>query len=124
MGWPQAVEYNNAIQNPDHCFRDDDLKQGQPAMNLFGLPLSWSGSFATVYKIVCPDKSNWAVKCFTREVKDLQDRYHQISKHLEENPRRFAVEFHYLPQGILVRDQWYPALKMRWVEGFTLNEFL
>ena len=34
------------------------------------------------------------------------------------------VDFKYLEQGIRVRGQWYPILKMQWVEGFVLNEFV
>ena len=34
------------------------------------------------------------------------------------------VEFHYLEEGIRIHGQWYPLVKMRWVEGFTLNDFI
>src|SRR4051812_26334214 len=34
------------------------------------------------------------------------------------------VDFTYLEQGVKVKGQWYPALKMQWVEGFTFNEFV
>src|SRR5262249_370330 len=36
----------------------------------------------------------------------------------------FMVDFAYLEQGILVKGQWYPILKMDWVEGFGLNQFI
>src|SRR5262249_24695211 len=29
-----------------------------------------------------------------------------------------------LPEGVRVRGQWYPALKMPWVEGLLLNQFV
>src|SRR5262249_17487417 len=35
-----------------------------------------------------------------------------------------AVDFQYLEQGIRVRGQWYPILKMHWIDGFLLNEFV
>lgn len=125
MPWPQAIDYSAAIQNPAGCFADADLGRGTAATDaVLGLPLSWSGNFATVYKLVCPDNQVWAIKCFTRPVTDLRERYRLISQHLRANPKRFAVEFHYLPEGIRVHGTWYPVLKMRWVEGFTLNEFL
>src|ERR1700685_3058837 len=34
------------------------------------------------------------------------------------------VDFKFLAQGIRVRGQWYPVLKMQWVEGFNLNAFV
>ncbi|HEY7153161.1 MAG TPA: WD40 repeat domain-containing serine/threonine-protein kinase, partial [Gemmataceae bacterium] len=66
----------------------------------------------------------WAVKCFTREVHGLRERYSEIGKYLRLANLPFMVDFKYLEQGIRVRGQWYPILKMQWVEGFVLNEFV
>ncbi len=130
MPWPQPTDYNAAIQNPAVCFADADLRQGQVAGDLFGLPRPHSGNFADVYQVQGPSSAEsggrpaWAVKCFTREVHGLQARYQAISEHLERYHRPFMVDFRYLEQGILIGGQWYPILKMRWVEGFRLNEFV
>src|SRR5262245_61031857 len=126
MAWPQATDYSCAIQNPSASFADAELARGSAAVAdmLLGLPLSWSGSFATVFKLVCPGDHAWAVKCFTRPVADLQERYARVSDHLDRHRRRFAVEFVYLAQGVKIGAAWYPVLKMRWVEGSTLNELL
>lgn len=126
MGWPHATDYSSAIQNPSLCFGDAELAQGVAVSTdlLLGLPLSYAGNFATVYKVVSASGQAWAVKCFTRPVHDLRERYQQISRHLERQRRRFAVDFHYLPEGIRLRDTWYPVLKMHWIEGVSLNSFL
>ena len=65
-----------------------------------------------------------ALKCFTREVAGLQERYAKIDEHIGKAKLPFTVGFKYLAQGIRIRGQWYPILKMEWVEGFTLNEFV
>ena len=70
------------------------------------------------------DGRMWAVKCFTRPVAGLGERYAKIDEHLREARLPFAVGFRFLPEGIRVRGQWFPILKMEWVEGFTLNEFV
>jgi hypothetical protein len=124
MTWPHATDYNAAVQNPRLCFRDDDLRQGQAASDLFGLPRPHSGNFADVYQIQDTRGQSWAVKCFTRPVAGLHPRYQAISEHLRQAQRAFMVEFHFLDEGICIRGQWYPLVKMRWVEGFRLNEFI
>src|SRR5262249_8962933 len=65
-----------------------------------------------------------AVKCFTREIPGLRERYVEISNYLNQVSLPFMVDFSFLQQGIRVHGQWYPILKMHWVEGFTLNEFV
>src|SRR5436309_1109395 len=102
MAWPLAIDYSSAIQNPNSCFADAELAAGQPATDMLGLPLTFSGNFANVYKMDCAGGQSWAVKCFTRSVDDLQQRYASISQHLDRNRKRFAVEFRYLDQGIRV----------------------
>jgi hypothetical protein len=124
MAWPQAVDYNAALQDPAACFADAELARGQVAEGLMpGIPLSYAGNFATVYKVEGPGGA-WAVKCFTRKVENLAQRYKEISAHLARRRRRFAVEFQYLEEGVRVGGACYPVVKMQWVEGLTLNEFL
>jgi hypothetical protein len=123
MTWPRATDYHEAMQNPGLVFRDDDLRRGQPALNALGLPQPRSGNFADVYEIRGPGQS-WAVKCFTRAVPDLERRYQAVSDFLKRANLSVMVEFRYLNDGIRVAGRWYPVLKMRWIEGFTLNEFV
>ncbi|MBM4067673.1 MAG: hypothetical protein FJ271_01825 [Planctomycetes bacterium] len=89
-----------------------------------GMPIVRSGNFADVYEVRCPSGHGYAVKCFTREVKDLQQRYLAISDHLNQVALPFTVDFQYQEKGILIKGGWFPILKMRWVEGLTLNRFV
>ena len=124
MIWPNATDYNAAVQNPQLCFGDDDLRQGQAVGDLFGLPRPHSGNFADVYQIQGVGGQSWAVKCFTRPVAGLRPRYQAICDHLRHTQRAFMVEFHFLDEGICIRGQWHPLVKMRWIEGLRLNEFV
>src|SRR5262249_23252352 len=124
MRLPQSTDYNEAIQNPQHCFRDEDLRTGRVATSPLGLPRPYAGNFADVYQITSPSGASWAVKCFTRSVEGLRQRYQAISDHLRRTSLSFLVEFEYLEEGIRVRADWFPVLKMRWVEGLALNEFV
>ncbi len=124
MSWPLSQDYNEVIQDPRNSFGDAELKTGEAVTNPLGIPLPRSGNFADVYEVRCPSGSRWAVKCFTREVAGLRERYNEISKYLRQSNLPFMVDFQYQEQGIRVRGQWYPILKMQWVEGFVLNEFV
>ena len=123
MSWPLSQDYNEAIQNPAQCFADSELRAGEAETNALGLPAPRSGNFADVYAVITGQRK-WAVKCFTRQIPGLQERYQQISLHLKQHKPSFIVDFSFLEQGIRVRGDWYPVLKMEWVEGFTLNQFI
>jgi hypothetical protein len=123
MPWPLSQDYNEAIQNPAQCFADPELRQGEAETNALGLPAPRSGNFADVYAVVTGPRK-WAVKCFTRQIPGLQERYQQITLHLQQVKLPFMVDFTFLQRGIRVRGDWFPILKMQWVEGFTLNQFV
>ncbi|HEX5271242.1 MAG TPA: hypothetical protein VFW33_12165 [Gemmataceae bacterium] len=124
MSWPLSQDYNEAIQSPGRNFADPDLRGGEVAVNALGLPLPCSGNFADVYQVRGADGQRWAVKCFTREVPGLHERYEAISAHLRQAKLPFTVDFNYLEEGIRVRGRWFPVLKMQWVEGLTLSQFV
>jgi hypothetical protein len=124
MPWPISQDYNEAVQTPLSSFTDPELKGGEVALNAMGLPIPCSGNFADVYQFQGASGSKWAVECFTREIPGLRERYVEVSKYLAENQLPFMVEFKFLQQGIRIRGQWYPVLKMNWVEGYTLNQFV
>jgi hypothetical protein len=124
MSWPLSQDYNESIQDPRGNFRDGELKAGETITNALGIPMPRSGNFADVYEVRCPSGARWAVKCFTREVHGLRERYAEISNYLRQVNLPFMVDFQYLQEGIRVRSQWYPIVKMQWVEGFVLNEFV
>jgi uncharacterized OB-fold protein len=124
LAWPQPTDYNEAIQNARVCFSDPHLQAGEVVGDALGVPRPHSGNFADVYQVRGPNGHSWAVKCFTRQVGSLQSRYQAISQHLQKGSPPFMVQFQYFSDGIRVGGKWYPILKMEWVEGFTLNEFV
>jgi WD40 repeat protein len=125
MSWPLSQDYNEAIQDAQASFSDPELRGGEATTNALGMPMPRSGNFADVYEFNCPAvNTKWAVKCFTRHVPGLRERYSEISRALQAKRLPFTVDFQYLEQGLRIRGQWYPILKMHWIEGLLLNEFV
>ncbi|HXG09523.1 MAG TPA: WD40 repeat domain-containing serine/threonine-protein kinase, partial [Gemmataceae bacterium] len=118
------MAYQEAIQNPKRCFKDSDLKDGRVTVDARGWPKAATGNFAAVYQVSSPNGQQWAVKCFTREVPGLRDRYRAISDHVQRAGLPFMVQFQFLEEGIRVKGRFYPILKMQWVKGDSLNGFV
>jgi len=123
MAWPTPQDYNEAIQNPSTAFADSELRDGSPELTGLGLPRAITGGFASVYKVQCRMRT-WAVRCFLRQFHDHEHRYAAISEHLTRVRPAYTVGFTFLRDGIRVRGQWYPILKMEWVQGEPLNCFI
>jgi hypothetical protein len=123
MSWPIGPDYNDAIQNPQANLRDPCLRRGKVVTTRLGLPAVDSGNFASVFQVL-DGSQRWAVKCFTRQTRDQQERYRAISDQLKARPLPFTVDFDYQPEGILVRGSWYPILRMQWIDGPLLDAYV
>ncbi|MBY0550098.1 MAG: hypothetical protein K2W95_22675 [Candidatus Obscuribacterales bacterium] len=123
--WPSPQAYNEAVQTPRICFSDSDLANCQPELTNLGIPRVVSGGFANVYRLRSDEHQiDMAVRCFVAPVKDQQERYRAISSFLLGSDLRCTVSFEYLEEGIAVGGQWFPVLKMDWVDGLPLNTFV
>jgi len=123
MSWPSMSDYQEAVQNPSNCFSDAQLMAGTPALNALGLPSPVTGGFCSVYQ-VASGKTRWAVRCFLHNIRDGRERYKEISKYLRGRKLKETVGFEYLQEGIRVRGDWHPVLKMEWVDGLQLNTWV
>lgn len=121
--WPTPQDYNEVVQNPAVCFSDKDLQQARIELNAMGLPRSDSGNFASVYKATCRNNA-WALRCFLCDRPDQKERYKHISEFVLFNNLESTVDFYYLDEGIKIRGEWYPCLKMVWVDGVTLDRYI
>ena len=123
MAWPGITDFTEAVQNPQVCFRGTELESGSVRMTPRGMPMVYSGAFACVYPVTAGGRT-FAVRCFTREVKDQQARYNQLSAYLLNVLPPSFVHFEYVEQGVNFRGGWYPIVKMEWVEGEVLSRFV
>lgn len=120
---PRGDEYNVAVQHPKISFSDVDLKTSVVETTPLGLPKPYSGGFTITYKLI-NNKKGWAVRCFHRDISDLQTRYQAIRTFLNKNNSKYFVEAEYLSDGIIVNGKPFPIIKMRWLEGDPLNIYL
>ncbi len=123
-GLPSITEYSEVMQNPHIFLHDPELKRCRPALNNQGFPQVWSGNFAAVFQLQSPEGTKFAIKCFHRDVANLEKRYAELDTHLRTRRPGYLVKFQYQRQGIRVRDSWFPIVRMEWVEGQTLDKFL
>ena len=121
--WPSLQDYNEAIQVPSSNLQDAELKNSLPYTNLIGLPRAVTGSFATVYRMHCIEK-DFALRLFLRNIEDQAQRYELIADFIKHDNLQYAATFEFLENGIKVKNDWLPALKMEWIDGQSFDEYI
>jgi hypothetical protein len=124
--WPDLTEYHEAVQHPQKAFADPGLRAVTLELDRFGMPKPATGGNAVVYKAKEPGgflsfRKTWAIRCFLRPISDHAERYEAISKHLRKVRLPYDVNFQFLRQGIQIRSNWFPIVKMQWADGDLLH---
>ncbi len=129
--WPNSSAYAQAFQNTKFSISKDysELRESEAQKNdnvkyttyIFG-----SGNFGTVFKLNSQGK-DFALKCFTRASPGLAERYYYIGYYISALNQPFLVDFQYLTKAVRLLNnpkQFYPVLKMEWIRGNSLNEYI
>ena len=126
--WPDAVTFRESIQHPAAAIGDPGLRSATVSLDRMGMPLSYSGRFAIVFRLMSDGGEKWAFRCFTSPGEDgvghaRAVRYRTIEEHTARMPNTF-VPFRYVDSGIKVGQEWFPSLVMRWAPGQPLGKWV
>ncbi|HEX5404134.1 MAG TPA: hypothetical protein VFX16_17745, partial [Pseudonocardiaceae bacterium] len=124
MRLPALLDYQHAVQLPQVAFCDSDLRRGTPRLTPLGMPAVASGGFALTFDITVSG-SRYAVRCFHKPGNHLQERYSEISRFIQVNPNlEFLANVDYRAQGIRVNGVVFPIVRMEWVDGLPMSDWV
>ncbi|MEN9946520.1 MAG: hypothetical protein RLZZ293_906 [Pseudomonadota bacterium] len=108
----------------------DCLKNGQPKQLPNGYPMSFAGSFATVFPFVRADGKQVAIRCWTNLVANKEAKMQAISQYIAQlTDKRYFCDFKFIPDALRVVNSTgavedIPILEMEWVEGDNLYTYM
>jgi serine/threonine protein kinase len=123
MTYPDRPAYTTAVLNAGRLITDPDLKSTKPLTGKDGTPLMISGGVAVVYVFQDSGK-NFAVKCWVSDIGDLRSHYQRVQAFLKTSRCEYFVGFEYVENGIIANSKKWPFLRMEWVGGKSLQEFV
>jgi serine/threonine protein kinase len=121
--YPSMDQYNDVVQHPTTAFTDPVLKASKIAVNGMGLPIALGGGFALTYSADSHGRK-YAVRCFHKEAKGLDKHYAAVEAAIKQISSPYFIGFEYQANGVLVNGSRYPIVRMDWVEGETLGNYL
>jgi hypothetical protein len=125
MSFPNISEYNKSIlEHNGFSFRTLRGLNFVPSRShpikiyTFG-----SGSFAVTFRASDGNK-DFAIRCFIVPNYEIINRYSSIVTYLNQVNESWKVDTEYYNDEILVNNSYFPIIKMDWVSGLQLNEFI
>ncbi len=123
--YPTIGEYNQLIQqkggNAFSSLRGISLIPSRTVpikVYLFG-----SGAFAAVFKGAI-NSSTYAIRCFLTAEDETINRYKTICNYLKNIQSSWKTDCEFLENEIFVNGNSYPILKMEWLSGLLINQFV
>lgn len=122
MSFPGPIDYRLAIQNPTGSLGLPWLQNWRAAEDRLGLPLSWAGAYAVVFKLQEPRGQKLrALRCLTQHIPDLEARYQAYALFYAAAPsdlKACLLPARYYKQGIRLSPTtgtaWWPVVEMEW----------
>jgi len=112
-----------AIKNLDHFLKVPALKGAKARINPNGNPFVYVGGFNMVFQLTHNSKK-WAFRVWHVPMGNLSKRYLEISKFLTQIKLPYFAEFIYDEEGILVNGELIDTIRMEWLDGLLLKEFI
>jgi hypothetical protein len=123
--YPTIGEYNQLIQK----------KGGNAFRSLYGINLIpsrttpikvylfGSGAFAAVFKGSLHG-TNYAIRCFLTAEDETINRYKVVCDYLNDITASWKTQCEFIENEISVNGNSYPILKMEWMNGLLINQFV
>lgn len=121
--YPSTFDYDIAVNHLDKFVLDHMFRGGIPRRTKRGQLELYSGGYSRVFPVIVSN-TIYALRCWIADVGNAAYRYQEIENYLKTNPLPYFVEFAYVEGGILVKGKKYPIIRMEWVNGATLKDFI
>ncbi|HET6918795.1 MAG TPA: hypothetical protein VFI46_04930 [Jiangellaceae bacterium] len=121
--WPDRSLYAHLVQVPDN-FADEELRGASLTLSRRGGPRVWSGARAMVFQAQTADHRLLAVRVFLNAQAADPTRYAALSRHLEQRSVPTFVWTRWVDEGLIYDTNRVPLIKMQWVDGIPLDEYL
>ncbi len=112
-----------SIKNSDIFLKISELEGAKPKINSNGTPFAFVGGFNMVFQLEHKNKK-WALRVWHVPIGEHSDRYREISKYISEKKLPYFADFIYDQKGILVNGTYLDTIRMEWLEGKLLKEFI
>lgn len=112
-----------AIKNLDFFLRVPELQGAKPKINSNGSPFAFVGGFNMVFQLEHQNKK-WAFRVWHVPMGEHKERYRKISKYLSDKNLPYFADFIHDEKGILVNGNLLDTIRMEWLEGKLLKEYI
>ena len=115
-------EINTSISIPS-LIKDSFIRGGTFSVLENGYYEMYTGGFSVVFPVIVGDEK-WAFRCWHVTIDKAMERYKVLSVALLSYKLPYFINFHYEERGIVVSGTAYPTIRMKWVKGLNIKDYI
>ena len=115
-------EINTSVSIPS-LIKDSFIQGGTFSVLDNGYCEMYTGGFSVVFPVSVGDEK-WAFRCWHATIDKAMERYKLLSAVLPSYKLPYFIDFHYEEQGIVVSGTTYPTIRMKWVKGCNIKDYI
>jgi len=103
--------------------KDAFFRDGKFQTKSNGSLVKYTGGYSVVFPCDV-NGSKWAFRCWYVPITDAFNRYKQMTTYFKSIKTPYFSDIHYCEKGIVVNGQTYPTIRMKWVDGKLLKDYI
>ena len=115
-------EISTSISIPS-LIKDPFIHSGKFALLNNGYYEMYTGGYSVVFPVLVGNEK-WAFRCWHVTIDKAMERYKILSHALPLYKLPYFVDFYYEDRGIVVSGTTYPTIRMRWVKGRNIKDYI
>ena len=121
---PTIPSIRTSVENKNVLVLDEHAKNGTFERDARDRLIAYVGGFSVVFPYLTANGEKWVFRCWHAEVNNTKKRYEIISEAIKKAHLSFLCDFDYIENGINVEGIIYPTIRMRWVEGINIKDYI
>lgn len=112
-----------AVKNSDKFLKISELQGATIKLKSDGSPYFFTGGFTMVFQLEKQSKK-WAFRIWHTPIQNEKERFQKISQYLFKQKLSYFADFIYDEKGLLINGEWVDTIRMEWLDGLLLKDYI
>ena len=121
---PTIPSIRTSVENQDVLVLDEHAKKGVFRRDARNRLIAYAAGISVVFPYQTFDGEKWAFRCWHSDIANSKKRYETISESIKKAKLQFLCDFQYIDEGINVDGNIYPTIRMRWIDGINIKDYI
>ncbi len=119
----EIANITSSIENKQLLVLYSHARSGEFQRDARNRLIKYAGGYAVLYPYIV-NNEKWGFRCWHKNLEGIQRKLEIVSNAIQNAQLSFLCDFTYVEKGIVVDKDVYPIIRMQWIEGLSIKDYL